>query len=454
MNSRRVLFCLAFLAFAISFALTFQLLNLTVLFKSMGAGDLALPILWLIPPLTGMVIQPFVGYLSDKTTTRLGKRKPYLIGCGFLAAFSACLLPFTNTICSIVIVTFLFDCFINGSLQSLRALTADFFKEGKERMQAFSLQGFLAALGAIFGTYMPLGIQQGLISGHFHFSLGKIPPNLGLSYLISGFALALFTACCLLIKEKHSNLPQMTPKLFLYLLGKTGSLVQQIKEEVVQTGNSFLKILSIHSLSWVGIFIFWVYFALCIAQKNYQLPYLAGDEVEHANKLIAANLDSSFYSSIYQLISLVFTFGVFLFSRILKVELIHAISLCIGGIGMSLICFFSTNYSLILFSILIGIMWGSLSVLPYITLLNFLPTNSVGTYFGIFNLSITIPQIFCALLLPTIYKYIFMSSASYAVLLAGILITLSGILWAYYCHQEEKGEEEEQIEAKRNAITQ
>ncbi|WP_419420106.1 MFS transporter [Legionella sp. D16C41] len=424
---------LALLAFAVNFCFTFQLSNLTILLKFVGASDASIPLLWLIPPLTGMLIQPLVGYLSDNSSTSYGKRKPYIIGWGICAAFSFLLLPLSSSIIYIVWFTFLIDCSINGSAEGLRALTADFFQESVTRTRAFSIFAFFSGLGGVCGAYLPSIIQKVFIGQEASLSATyAIPSNLVGGYIFTGLMLLITLVYFFKkTKERPTLDAPITKGLFISLVKELFYKTKSIKTEIKNTHPIFLKVLTINSIAWIGIFTFWLYFSLCIAQQVYHLPRnVVVNNSEHYKAIMhQVSLDVSYYFSLYQYVSLVFTLIVYNLSKYIKSEKIHGTAVLLGGLGISLLCFKTTPTSMFISCTCIGIFWGSLIVLPYVIVLKYLPPDRTGTYLGIFNISITLPQIFGGFILPLVYNFIFKNHASYTLFMAGCLIIISGLLW-------------------------
>lgn len=218
LRMKRTFLYLALLSFSINFGFTFQLSNLSTLFKIAGANDFILPLLWLIPPLTGIFIQPLIGYISDKSVTKIGRRKPYILVWGLVGALSFCLLPLQSSLFYVVLFTFFIDCSLNGSAEGLRALTADSFQEDKTRMQAFSAEAFFAGLGGVLGAYLPIAAHR--IIGK-EFSDFSLPLNLGLSYIICGVISAIIILFVLRkVDEKPANLLRLDFALFCKLLSE------------------------------------------------------------------------------------------------------------------------------------------------------------------------------------------------------------------------------------------
>lgn len=435
-TTKSQLIYLAILAFGINLCFAFQVTNLSSIFKFLGAGTNDLPLLWLIPPLTGLIVQPLVGQMSDDTVSRFGKRRPYIVGWGIFAVLSLSILPLANTLLMAILLMWLVDCSLNGSSEGLRALTGDITGKKEERSQAFAIQAFFSGIGAALGTAMPYLIYKGYNFFHFGSELtaGQIPTNLKLSFLLTG---AILLIAIMVASPKIKERP-LTRQGLLEKKRKSISLNARVRKifrdlymSCKKMSPQFRSICFIHALTWMGIFIFWLYFTVALAQNIYHYPVHSDGtrSLAHSSVLQQANLDSSFYFSIYQYVSVAYTLILFFLARLPNLNLLHAASIIVGGIGMALICFEHDTTALVISFIAIGIMWGSMAVLPYAIAMQVSPKGKLGIYLGIFNMSITAPQIICSLILSPIYTYLFHKQASYLLLLAGLLIIFSGILW-------------------------
>lgn len=431
------LFYLALLSFGINLGFAFQLSNLSSIFKFLGAAGEDLPLLWLVPPLTGLLIQPIIGQISDDTISRWGKRRPYIFCWGIFATLSFLILPFANTLIFALIFTLIIDCSLNGGAEGLRALTGDIIYKEEERSRAFAMQAFFSGVGGAIGTSLPYLIYK--ISKYFNINYkitsGEIPINIKISFFITSLILL---STLIIVMRKVKEKPYTHEQLLLKkrrnikLVPRIVKTFQDLWSSLRKMSPRFRRICLIHGTSWMGIFIFWLYFTMMIAQNVYHLPSqssMMGNN-EYARLLQKATLDSSFYQSIYQNISIAYAlFLYFIAAHASKLKTLHATSLFIGGISLALLCFESSSFAILLSICGIGIMWGSVAVLPYAIAMQMLPKGKIGTYMGIFNMSITAPQILCGLLLTPLYKYLFHGHANYLLFVAGMLIIVSGIFW-------------------------
>lgn len=426
---------LAILAFGINLCFAFQISNLSSIFKFLGADNNELPLLWLIPPLTGLIIQPLVGQMSDDTVSKYGKRRPYIIVWGLIAALSLCLLSAVHTLIYVILLTWMVGCSLNAGAESLRALTGDVAFQESECSKAFALQAFFSGIGGALGTSLPFLLNKLFIffSINDMASIGALPNNLRLSFILIAIILVVtisismryvkerpYTRAALLQKKKkQNNLRMRIAKIFI-------DLYKNFK----RMPTAFRKICWIHATTWVGIFIFWLYFTVTLAQNLYHLPLDADiSSLLYAEILQKANLDSLYYFSIYQYVSVAYAALLYFLSNFNRIKLIHVFSLLVGGVGMLLIGFVQDAHLLTLAFVAIGIMWGSMVVLPYAIAIQVLPKGKIGAYLGIFNICITAPQILCGLLLSPIFTYIFQGQAPYLLVLAGTFILLSAYFW-------------------------
>jgi len=434
--SRPGVFYLALLSFGISLGFNFQLTYLSSVFKFFGAESSQLSFLWLAPAITGMIVQPVIGYMSDATTRFRNKRRPYMVGSGILAALAYWSLPYAHSLFSATLLVWVLNASVNGCLAMWRALTNDLSTD-ENRSTNFAFQAFCAGVGTVTGISLPYLINM---INKFILSVGqvpyltlkevKIPFNLHVSFIISGVALTLVILVSMLkLKEpSHENIADGGQKNSSLKLVFT-DLVSNLK----QSSSTFKKLSLVNSLTALGIFIFWIYFILALAQNFYSLPVgLAAENgtLQSMAILQKATSDSSGYLGFSQFINVIYSlFLFFLFQRTDKAKFIHGISLLIGGTGLFVIGLGHTHSALIIAMINIGILMGSFNVLPYLIVSKIFPVGKTGVYFGLFNVSITFSQIIGGITLSPIYDYIFRGHGSYMMHLAGMLVIISGVLW-------------------------
>jgi maltose/moltooligosaccharide transporter len=432
-------FYLAILSFGINLGFTFELNYLSSIFKFFDAETYQLSYLWLVPPTMGLIVQPLIGQISDGTSTRWGKRRPYIIVCGILAVLSFFLLSSVTTLFAAAVLILILNIGINGCVATLLALTTDMSTE-EERSKAFALQAFMAGIGSALAVGLPYLMNK-------LFLFFPRPPLLGQRKIPANFELSFITICILMtlaifisirkVKEPVSSYKTATKmeesyhKKIASYFRRSRRIFIDIALNLKKTSTTFKRICCIHSLACFGVYIFFIYFTTVLTQNFYSSPTSEfGDSVQSAQLFQQATLDASKYLSIGQYVTVLYSlFLFFLLEYISKAKLIHGISLLSGGIGMAMIGFAHTHFTVLIAMIGVGIMNGSLATLSFTIVSRILPKGKSGVYFGIFNISVTVTQIFGGLLLSPVYRHFFGGHTSYMLLLSAALIIVSASLW-------------------------
>lgn len=429
-------FYLALLSFGVSLAFTFQLNYLSSIFNFLGAEPQQLSFLWLAPPVTGLIIQPLVGQLSDDTISRYGKRRPYIIGGGILSVLSLFALGALTSLSYAVLLILLLNATVNCCLAALRAFTTD-LSPPEDLPKAFAFQAFLGGIGAAIGAGLPyLTDRFSLLFSRASLLKTeqlKLPLNFQLSLLVAGIAmgLTLFVSMRNVKEPSHICLTSRGKKPQKTLLKNSVRIFVDLGSSLKDSSFKFKKCCLINSVTWFGIFIFWVYFVIVIAQNFYPSAALLNEHWEQSMQpLQQASLDSAGYLSFSQYVTIIYSlFLFFLLEDKNKMEFIHGISLLIGGVGMILIGYAHTPAMIFLAMAGVGILFGSLSVLPFAIVGKISPEGKSGVYLGIFNIGITLSQIIGGLTLSPIYRYFFNNQAANLMILSGVIILLSALLW-------------------------
>ena len=428
------LFNLAFLFFGISFAFTFLTANMSSIFKFLGASNAHLPYLWLAAPVTGLIIQPFVGQLSDDTVSKFGKRRPYLLFWGLLASLAFCILPLFNVLSVTVLFIWIIGFSINGCMEAMRALIGDVVTP-LYRARVFALQAILGGIGAAVGASLPFLIDQ--LYGHLHLQIvllpRQLPLNLKIPFVLSGIVLLATLAWTLYaVKEKPSRYVALlkTSKCKLSLQTRVSELFHEFYLTSRSLPKNFVTLCLVQFLLWAGVFTFWLYFTNTIAQNLYGLPLAADllDKPSYAKILEKAMVAASLYSSIYQYLSVLCAALLFFLPKTAPLKIIYMGILLLGSAGIWMLGLAQYTWMLMFGIIAVGIMWGAVCTLPYIIAIQMIPKGKMGTYLGILNIGITLPQVLCGLFCGPVYRYIFNYQAADMLILSGGLVLLGALL--------------------------
>lgn len=426
---------LALLIFGLSLSFNFLLINMTSIFSFLGVSGTAIPYLWLAAPVTGLLVQPIVGQLSDDTNSRYGKRRPYILGWGILTVISFFILPFLSALLLIILFIWLIGSSINGCTEGVRALTGDLTTQ-QNRAKAFALQAALSGLGSGLGASLPYLIDKvyNLVGAQIEIIPHQIPVNIKISFTISSIVVLVTLALMLWRVHEKSHLNHIVHKQSR----TTGQKIQRLfKEFYTNTKNmpkAFRYICLVQFITFSAVFIFWLYLPLTIAQNLYGLiPGVdVSNDLANAQLLQKAALATSFYTSIYQYTSVGCAFLIFFFANYLNLRHVYSFCLVLGGISLLLISLttehsYFVTYDMIAF----GIMWGGVIVVPSVIAIDSIPKGKMGIYLGIFNVSITLPQILLSLVIGPVYSLIFHNKAYFLMIISSLLLLVSAVLMAH-----------------------
>lgn len=414
---------LSFGFFGVQIAYALQSANISRIFATLGADPHELSYFWLLPPLAGLIIQPIVGTLSDRTWCRFGRRLPYLVFGALLAVVVMCLLPNAGSfhfalagalIFGAVALMFL-DLSINISMQPFKMLVGDMVNE-KQKGLAYSIQSFLCNAGSVVGFLFPfvltwLGFQNEAPEG-------EIPESVTWSFYLGA---AILILCVIYTFAKVKEMP---PKEYAEYHG-----IKEEKNEKKE--NIFTLLVHAPKVFWtVGLVQFF-----CWAAFMYMWTYNAGAVAEQA---FGWNPSDGTASPVYQeagnwngILFAVQAVGSVLWAIVLPMfrnrRFGYFISLVIGGIGFISTLFIADKWLLFVSYFLVGTAWAAMLAMPFTILTNSISGKHMGAYLGLFNGTITLPQIVAAALGGAVFGLLGGSSQLNMIVLAGVLLIIGGV---------------------------
>lgn len=414
---------LSFGFFGVQIAYALQSANISRIFATLGADPHELSYFWLLPPLAGLIIQPIVGTLSDRTWCRFGRRLPYLVFGVLLAVVVMCLLPNAGSfhfalagalIFGAVALMFL-DLSINISMQPFKMLVGDMVNE-KQKGLAYSIQSFLCNAGSVVGFLFPfvltwLGFQNEAPEG-------EIPESVTWSFYLGA---AILILCVIYTFAKVKEMP---PKEYAEYHG-----IKEEKNEKKE--NIFTLLVHAPKVFWtVGLVQFF-----CWAAFMYMWTYNAGAVAEQA---FGWNPSDGTASLVYQeagnwngILFAVQAVGSVLWAIVLPMfrnrRFGYFISLVIGGIGFISTLFIADKWLLFVSYFLVGTAWAAMLAMPFTILTNSISGKHMGAYLGLFNGTITLPQIVAAALGGAVFGLLGGSSQLNMIVLAGVLLIIGGL---------------------------
>lgn len=417
-----------FLGIQMGFAL--QNANASRILMIFGADVHELSWFWIIAPLTGMIVQPIIGYYSDRTWTWLGRRRPYFLSGALLASVGLVLMPnadmFTAFLPSLWVgagMLMIMDASFNIAMEPFRALVADMLPSD-QRTLGFSIQTILIGLGAVIGSWLPYALSNWFgVSNQA--DPGAVPLNLLLSFIIGAVVLVGSILVTVMGTKEY------TPGEMAEFNRETSHAEEKPALGLLNIFSDFknmpltMRQLSlVQFFSWFGLFGMWVFTTPAVAHHIYGLSL----SDTHSSTYQDAGDWVGILFGVYNAVSAIFAFFLPAIAKKLSRKRTHTLSLIIGGLGLISIYFAPNQYWLIASMIAVGIAWASILAMPYAILAGSIPGNKMGVYMGIFNFFIVLPQIINALIGGPVVKYIYGGNPVFALVASGVSFIIAAML--------------------------
>lgn len=469
----------------IQFGFALQNANTSRIFETLGANVDDIPILWIAAPVTGLVVQPIIGYFSDRTWTRLGRRRPYFLAGAILASIALCIMPNSPTLWVAAGMLWIMDASINVSMEPFRAFVGDNLPSD-QRTLGFAMQSFFIGIGAVVGSMMPYVLTNWLGLSNTA-PEGIIPDSVKWSFYVG--AIVFFTAVLWTVirsreyspeqleafeENKAVAQPEQSPgenrdrirKLSVYgvILVTVGALATLIpyyyglKQELYiltvgllvvgllfalaafvrrQRGRTgFVVIMTdllympttmkqlayVQFFSWFALFSMWIYSTQAVTGHVYGTRETTSQLYNDAADWVTVLF------AVYNGVAALVAFMLPVLAKKTSRKITHLIALSLGGLGLISVYFISSPSMLILSMVGVGIAWASILSVPYAMLAGALPPKKMGYYMGVFNFFIVIPQMVAATILGFLVSAFFDGQPVYALIVGGFSMILAGLL--------------------------
>jgi maltose/moltooligosaccharide transporter len=396
----------------IQFGWGLQMGNMSAIYEYLGASPDAIPMLWLAAPLTGLIVQPIIGYFSDNTwSTRFGRRKPYFFIGALLASAMLIIMPHSSSIWMAAGMLWILDASINISMEPFRAFVADMLPR-EQYSKGYSMQAFFIGLGAVLSAALPWFFLNVLDMGG-EVAEGTVPLFVQLSFLIGG--IAFFVAVMYTILTTKEYPPSYFEESEDDKLGYFAGLALAFKN----MPDSFVKLAPVQFFTWMGLFLMWFYFTVTITETVFGAETTS--DPAYGQGIVWGNLCFGFYS----LVTFIFALAMPAIAQRIGNSRLHALCLLIGGIGLVSVSVIANKWLLFLSMGGVGIAWASIVSMPYAMIANDIPSKQMGIFMGLFNMFIVIPEILAALFFGSIMKNVFGNEKIYAIITAGVLLLIA-----------------------------
>lgn len=424
MDSKRILSFrqltdLSFGFFGVQIAYALQSANISRIFSTLGADPHSLSYFWILPPLMGMIVQPLVGAASDRTWCRLGRRIPYLVLGAAVAVAVLCLLPNAGNLGLGVgaamtfglVMLMLMDTSINMAMQPFKMLVGDMVTE-KQKTMAYSIQSFLCNAGSIVGFIFPFALAYIGIANVAE--EGVVPPTVVFSFYAAAI---IITLCVIYTVVRVKEMPPAKYRAFHGIQttseGKAADSSANMIKLLFHAPKTFWTVGLVQFFCWASFLYMWTYLTGAVASNGWGTTDAKTVEYQEA---------SNWVGILYAVQALGAVVWAAIIPRFKNPKVAYVTSLLISAVGFISLFFVTNHYLMMLSLFLVGPAWAASLALPFTLLTNALEgTPNMGTYLGLFNCTICLPQIVAALLGGTILGFVGGSQPAMMVV-AGVLL--------------------------------
>lgn len=414
----------------IQFGFALQNANASRILQNFGADVEHLSWFWLAAPITGMLVQPIVGHYSDRTWTRLGRRRPFFLFGAIFAALALIFMPNSGSLAAFIPPMFvgagmlmIMDASFNISMEPFRALVADKLPD-EQRTMGFSVQTTLIGIGAVLGSWITYVLAEWLGVSKVA-EEGTVPFNVILSFYVGAAVLVAAIIWTVVTTKEYS--PAQLKEYGLTEEEDSNKPKQNGLMEIFRDFAAMPKTMKqlgvVQFFSWLALFGMWVFTTPAIAQHVYQLP---ANDTSSALYNDAANWVGVLFG-VYNGVAAVFAMALPFIAGKIGRKNTHAFALTTGAVGLLSIYFISDPLWLIAPMLAIGVAWASILSMPYAILAGSLPPAKYGIYMGLFNFFITMPQIVNGVFGGPIVKRLFDSQAVFALIIAGVSLLIAAL---------------------------
>lgn len=422
---------LSFGFFGVQIAYALQSANISRIFATLGADPHNLSYFWILPPLMGIIVQPIIGAASDKTWCRFGRRIPYLFVGAAISVLVMCLLPnagsFGMTVSTAMVfglISLMFlDTSINMAMQPFKMLVGDMVNE-KQKGLAYSIQSFLCNAGSLAGYLFPFIFAMIGISNVA--PEGVIPDSVIYSFYIGA---AILILCVIYTTAKVKEMP---PKEYAEYHGineteEKGEKTNMLKL-LIKAPKAFWTVGLVQFFCWAAFMFMWTYTNGTVAANVFDAPV-----VERAGTWVLDTTSTQYQEGanwvgvLFAVQAIGSVLWAVVIPRFKNLKIVYALSLILGGVGFISTNFIHDPYLIFVSFLLIGCAWAAMLALPFTILTNALTGGHMGTYLGLFNGTICLPQIIAAALGGLILSLFPTTTGeaapeAYMLVLAGILL--------------------------------
>lgn len=425
---------LSFGFMGIQFGWGLQMANMSSIYEMLGAKESELALLWIAAPLTGLLVQPIVGHMSDRTWNFLGRRKPYFLVGALLSTLALLAMPNCGALWMAVGLLWILDASINITMEPFRAFVADMLPE-EQRPFGFSVQTLLIGIGAVVSSSLPWMLANWFGVTSDAGGAGKIPQPVKLAFYIGAAVLLICVLVTILTTKEYPPADMAAFEREKKEKSGLAANVQEIIATVAAMPARMKQLAWVQLFTWGGLFCMWTYFGPAIARSVF------GATDANSQLYRDGTAWGGVCFSVYNGVALAMAFGLIALTRHVSPKKIHFVGLLCGALGLLSVLVIKDRQLLFASMVGVGIAWACILAMPYAMLAGCLPEQKMGTYMGVFNFFIVIPQVVIALGSGPLVEHVFGGKSVYAVALGGALMGIAALLVQRvdYVHASETG---------------
>ncbi len=407
----------------IQFGWGLQMANMSPIYKYLGASDSQIPLLWLAAPLTGFLVQPIIGAMSDRTWGPLGRRRPYFLVGAILSSLALVAMPNCSTLWMAAGLLWILDASINVSMEPFRAFVADKLPE-QQRGTGFAMQSFFIGVGAVVAGMLPY-----ILKNWFHVSSetsvgNAIPPNVKIAFYCGAAAFFCAVLWTVFSTKEYppENLEEFRRKKIAH--AGLGNFFAEIFSALKEMPATMKQLALVQFFTWLGLFCMWLHFSNAV-------PVVFGSSDPNSELFKRGAEWAGVCYSVKDAVTFIAAFALMAAARKFDRRKIHSLCLALGGLGLLAVGFIhgeeQKNFLLVALAAG-GVAWASILSMPYAILAGALPPERIGVYMGIFNFFIVLPEILAALTFGPLVKNYLGGNLVYAVMAGGFFMLLAAVL--------------------------
>jgi maltose/moltooligosaccharide transporter len=411
----------------IQFGWGLQLANMSGIYTYLGAKPEQVPILWLAGPVTGLLVQPIIGSMSDRTWNRLGRRRPYFLTGAILASIALFFMPDSSVLWMAAGLLWILDASINVSMEPFRAFVADKLNID-QRTVGFAMQSFFIGIGATLANILPYVFRSMHVDER---SVGNaanaplIPASVNYSFKIGA---VVFLVCVLwTVITTREDPPENIEEFKRKQKERKGvrATLSEIGSALREMPATMKQLAVVQFFTWLGLFCMWMFFGLMTSY------HVFGAKNEHDPRFADGQAWGGNAFAVYSIVCFIVAFLLPPLARATSRKMVHALALVCGAIGLLSVYIIHDKAILLLTMVGVGIAWASILAMPYAILSAAIPPMRMGVYMGIFNFFIVIPEIIASFAFGPVIRAVFgpdnPNSPMFVVMAGGVFLLLAAV---------------------------